>query len=187
VITAMLRAVAADAGEALQALSLRLPTMGRIPRMRLEEAKARLREAQITLSPADDLNPEAERTLGRLLQDEGHDFVFVTHYPVLIRPFYAQPDPEDSGLTLSFDLLFRGLEVTTGGMRIHDEAQLRASMARRGLAPEPFDAYLEAFACGMPPHGGFAIGLERLTAQLIGLQNVREATLFPRDQRRLLP
>ncbi len=186
-IAAMLRTVGADAGDALQALSLTLPAAGRLPRMRLAEAKARLREEGLELAAEDDLNPEAERTLGGLLQQEGQDFVFVTHYPVATRPFYALADPDDPALTLSFDLLFRGLEVTTGGMRIHDETQLRASMARRGLPAEPFAAYLEAFACGMPPHGGFAIGLERLTAQLVGLQNVREAALFPRDLRRLVP
>ncbi|MGH2376186.1 MAG: amino acid--tRNA ligase-related protein, partial [bacterium] len=135
----------------------------------------------------DDLDPEGERLLGQQMAAEGHDFVFVTHYPAAVRPFYALPDPGAPQVTLSFDLLFRGLEVTTGGMRIHDHAQLLASMARRGLNTDPFAGYLEAFACGMPPHGGFAIGLERLTAQLCGIQNVRWATLFPRDLRRLTP
>ncbi len=157
------------------------------PRMRLSEAKARLAAAGRVYAPEDDLDPEGERTLGRLLHDEGCDFVFVTHYPAAVRPFYALPDPEDPRLTLSFDLLFRGLEITTGGMRIHNHAQLLEGMTRRGLDPEPFGGYLECFACGMPPHGGFAIGLERLTVQLVGIQNVRQATLFPRDRHRLTP
>jgi len=186
-LAAMFRSVAAEAPGALDALRLSLPSAEGIPRLRLSEARARLAAAGLAYSPDDDLDPEGERALGRLMQEDGHEFVFVTHYPVKVRPFYALPDPEDPSLTLSFDLLFRGLEVTTGGIRIHDHPQLLESMARRGLDPGPFSGYLEAFACGMPPHGGFAIGLERLTAQLVGMQNVRQATLFPRDRRRLTP
>jgi len=186
-LAAMLGAVAAEAGDALEALGLTLPAVTPIPRLRLSEARARLREAGRSYAPDDDLDPEGERLLGQQLLEEGHDFVFLTHYPAAARPFYALPDPEDPALTLSFDLLFRGLEVTTGGMRIHDHAQLRASLVSRSFDPNAFAGYLEAFACGMPPHGGFAIGLERLTAQVVGIQNVRGATLFPRDLRRLTP
>ncbi|MGH2403399.1 MAG: aspartate--tRNA(Asn) ligase [bacterium] len=186
-LAAMLEAVRADAGDALDLLGVTLPLVTRIPRMRLAEARASLHRAGRSYAPDDDLDPEGERLLGQEMAGGGHDFVFVTHYPAAVRPFYALPDPDASELTLSFDLLFRGLEVTTGGMRIHDHAHLVASMARRGLDPAPFAGYLEAFACGMPPHGGFAIGLERLTAQLCGLPNIRWATLFPRDRRRLTP
>ncbi|MGQ0549856.1 MAG: aspartate--tRNA(Asn) ligase [Armatimonadota bacterium] len=186
-LAAMLQSVGAGAGDALDALGVTLPSITRIPRVHLAEARRRLGRAGRSYAPDDDLDPEGERILGQQMADEGHDFVFVTHYPAAARPFYALPDPENPGATLSFDLLFRGLEVTTGGMRIHNHAQLLASMARRGLAPDPFSGYLEAFACGMPPHGGFAIGLERLTAQLCGIQNIRWATLFPRDRRRLTP
>lgn len=100
---------------------------------------------------------------------------------------YAMPAPENPALTASFDLLFNGLEVTTGGQRIHDPQMLIASMQRRGLNPATLEIYLEVFHHGMPPHGGFAIGLERLTARLLGLANVREAAAFPRDRTRLSP
>ncbi len=108
-------------------------------------------------------------------------------YPTVKRPFYTMPDPANATDTNSFDLLFRGLEVTTGGQRIHSYPQLLASMARFGVPQEPFAGYLEAFQYGMPPHGGFAIGLERLVGQLLGVRNVRETTLFPRDVHRLTP
>ena len=96
-------------------------------------------------------------------------------------------DPEDPRLTLSFDLLFRGWEITTGGQRLHRYEDYAAKMTRRGLDPAAFDFYLEAFRCGMPPHGGLGAGLERLTARLLNLRNIREATLFPRDRKRLVP
>jgi nondiscriminating aspartyl-tRNA synthetase len=186
-LRAMLRAVETEASDAAGLLDLRPPRLEGIPRMRLAEVRTLLRTQGLAYSPDDDLDPEGERTLGRLLGEQGHDFVFVTHYPAAARPFYALPDPSDPGFTLSFDLLFRGLEVTTGGLRVHNHAQLLERMSARRLDPGPFAGYLEAFACGMPPHGGFAIGLERLTAQLLGLPNVRQATLFPRDRRRLTP
>ncbi len=186
-LRAMLEVVAGAAPAAVERLGVTLPSIERIPRFRLAEARARLASAGKTIPPGDDLDPGGERLLGHLLREKGHDFVFVTHYPAVARPFYAAPDPTDPALTLSFDLLFRGLEVTTGGMRIHDHALLRENMVRCGLDPRGFAGYLEAFACGMPPHGGFAIGLERLTAQLVGARNLRWATLFPRDRHRLEP
>ena len=115
------------------------------------------------------------------------DFVFVTHYPSKKRPFYAMDDPSDEKFTLSFDLLFHGLEVTTGGQRIHDYDQLKAKIAARGMEEEGMEQYLDTFKHGMPPHGGLGIGLERLTMQLLGEENVREACLFPRDLNRLEP
>ncbi|MGH2453264.1 MAG: aspartate--tRNA(Asn) ligase [bacterium] len=187
VLAAMLAEVAGVAAPAVALLGITLPESGRIPRLRLGEAKERLAARGLRYGPGDDLDPAGERLLGTMLREEGEDFVFLTHYPVPARPFYAAPDPDDPALTLSFDLLFRGLEVTTGGMRIHDLALLRDNMQRVGLDPAAFAGYLEAFACAMPPHGGFAIGLERLTAQLVGASNLRWATLFPRDRRRLGP
>ena len=103
------------------------------------------------------------------------------------RPFYAMDDPNDEKFTLSFDLLFHGLEVTTGGQRIHDYDQLKAKIAARGMEEEGMEQYLDTFKHGMPPHGGLGIGLERLTMQLLGEENVREACLFPRDLNRLEP
>ena len=117
----------------------------------------------------------------------GSDFVFVTHYPGRKRPFYTMDDPEDPRYTLSFDLLFRGMEITTGGQRIHDYQMLLDKIAARGMTEEGMEQYLDTFKYGMPPHGGLGIGLERLTMKLIGEDNVRETTLFPRDLSRLEP
>ena len=115
------------------------------------------------------------------------DFVFVTHYPSKKRPFYAMDDPEDNTYTLSFDLLFKGMEITTGGQRIHDYGMLVEKIAARGMTEEGLEHYLNTFKIGMPPHGGLGIGMERLVMQLLGEENVREVTLFPRDLSRLEP
>ena len=135
-----------------------------------------------------DLEPEEELLIGKYFKEEyDSDFVFVTHYPSKKRPFYAMDDPADETYTLSFDLLFKGLEITTGGQRIHDYNKLLEKINKRGMETEGMEHYLSAFKHGMPPHGGLGIGLERLTMQLIGEENVREATLFPRDLSRLEP
>lgn len=166
-----------------------LPQVERIPTVRFDEAK-RLAGEKYGRPIRDpyDLEPEEEQNIGRYFQEEcGSDFVFVTHYPSKKRPFYAMDDPEDPRYTLSFDLLFRGLEVTTGGQRIHDYHQQVQKMLDRGMHPEEFESYLMIHKHGMPPHGGLGIGLERLTAQLCGLDNVRYASLFPRDLHRMEP
>ena len=135
-----------------------------------------------------DLEPEEEALIGRYFKEEyDADFVFVTHYPSKKRPFYAMDDPEDARFTLSFDLLFKGLEITTGGQRIHDYNMLVQKIEDRGMTQEGMEQYLDTFKHGMPPHGGLGIGLERLTMQLIGEENVRETCLFPRDMNRLEP
>jgi nondiscriminating aspartyl-tRNA synthetase len=135
-----------------------------------------------------DLAPQHERWLGEWAQaTHGSDFLFVTGYPMVKRPFYTHPDPADPTSSNSFDLLFRGTELVTGGQRLHRYADYLAALTRASLPTEPFAAYLEAFKYGMPPHGGFAIGLERFLMQLAGLANIREATLFPRDLHRLAP
>jgi nondiscriminating aspartyl-tRNA synthetase len=135
-----------------------------------------------------DLAPADERCIGEWGREEhGCDFVFVVRYPMEKRPFYTHPDPAQPEYSLSFDLIFRGLEVITGGQRLHRYEDYLAALEARGLSCEPFEAYLQAFRYGMPPHGGFAIGLERWVAQLVGAANVRETTLFPRDRSRLAP
>jgi nondiscriminating aspartyl-tRNA synthetase len=135
-----------------------------------------------------DLSPQDERWLCEWAKEEhGSDFVFVTHYPTAKRPFYAYPDPSDPEFSESFDLLFRGAELVTGGQRINDYDQLVGVMNQRGINPDPFVGFLEAFKYGMPPEGGFAIGGERLVARLTGAENIRETTLFPRDVTRLTP
>jgi nondiscriminating aspartyl-tRNA synthetase len=130
-----------------------------------------------------DLAPEDER---RICAEHG-ELVFVEGFPTAKRPFYTHADPERPEWSRGFDLLYRGLEIVTGGQRLHRHADYLAALAERGLDPGPFGTYLDAFKYGMPPHGGFAIGLERFTAQVLGLPNVREATLFPRDRNRLAP
>jgi nondiscriminating aspartyl-tRNA synthetase len=123
----------------------------------------------------DDLAPEEERAICKYAQEAyGSDFVFVTHFPSQHRAFYAMDDPENPELTLSFDLLMRGLEVTSGGQRIHKEQEYRDKMLKRGMNPDAFHFYLDTFRNGMPPHGGFAIGLERITACFLGINNVKE-------------
>lgn len=135
-----------------------------------------------------DLSPQDERWLGEWAQAEyGSDFLFVTGYPMGKRPFYTHPDPQNPAYSNSFDLLFRGTELVTGGQRLHLYGDYLAALAQANLPVAPFETYLEAFRYGMPPHGGFAIGLERLLMQLLALPNVRLATLFPRDQKRLVP
>jgi nondiscriminating aspartyl-tRNA synthetase len=135
-----------------------------------------------------DLSPQDERWLGEWAQRTyNSDFLFVTGYPMRKRPFYTHPDPQQPQFSNSFDLLFRGTELVTGGQRLHRYEDYQAALTQAGLPEEPFAAYLEAFKYGMPPHGGFAIGLERLLMQLTGSPNVKLTTLFPRDITRLKP
>ncbi|MBP1737472.1 MAG: Aspartyl-tRNA synthetase [Oscillospiraceae bacterium] len=173
----------------LKRLSVTLPKLERIPCVRFDEIK-RLASERYNRPIRDpyDLEPEEESNIGRYAKEEwDSDFVFVTHYPSKKRPFYAMDDPEDSKYTLSFDLLYKGMEVTTGGQRIHDYHQQVAKMLSREMHPEEFESYLMIHKHGMPPHGGLGLGLERLTMKLCGLDNVRYACLFPRDLSRLEP
>lgn len=185
----MMHLLETDYAEAIQVLGISLPSVERIPQIRFDEAKRRVSEKyQRQIRNPYDLEPEEETLIGQYIQEEyGSDFVFVTHYPSKKRPFYAMDDPEDATFTLSFDLLYKGLEVTTGGQRIHDYQMLAEKMEHRGMGQEGMEQYLSCFQCGMPPHGGLGIGLERLTMQLIGAENVRESCLFPRDLGRLEP
>ena len=141
-------------------------------------------------APADepDLAPEHERALGAwALAEHGSDFLAVEGYPMAKRPFYTHPQPDDTRWSNSFDLLFRGLELVTGGQRLHRASDYEHAIRSCGEDPSSYDPYLQAFRHGMPPHGGFAIGLERWVARLVGAANVREVTLFPRDLNRLSP
>ncbi len=173
----------------IQMLDIQIPDVSKIPAVRFDQAKKLVSEKyNRAMKNPYDLEPEEEQLIGRYFEEEyGSDFVFVTHYPSKKRPFYAMDDPADDKFTLSFDLLYKGMEVTTGGQRIHDYASLTAKMEERGMAPEEFSDYLMAFKHGMPPHGGLGIGLERLTMRLLGESNVRETTMFPRDVSRLAP
>lgn len=173
----------------LQRLGVTLPKVDDIPVVRFDEAKRLAAEKyHRPIRDPFDLEPEEEVNIGRYFKEEyGADFVFVTHYPVKKRPFYAMDDPEDPRFTLSFDLLFRGMEITTGGQRIHDYQEQVAKMKTKRMHPEEFESYLMIHKHGMPPHGGLGIGLERLTMKLCDLDNVRYASLFPRDLSRLEP
>lgn len=173
----------------LKLLDITLPDVGKIPYVRFDEAK-RLGSEKYNRKIRNpfDLEPEEEELIGKYFKEEyDADFVFVTHYPSKKRPFYAMDDPEDTRYTLSFDLLYHGLEITTGGQRIHDLSMLEEKIEAKGMTEEGLEQYLDAFRFGMPPHGGLGIGLERLTMQLLGEDNVREACLFPRDMSRLEP
>jgi nondiscriminating aspartyl-tRNA synthetase len=159
-----------------------LPSMLNVPIWTFSECLERLGRADLV----DDLDPEAERQLCRLAEEEsGVAAVFVLGFPLSARPFYTHPLTETSAA--GFDLLFNGLEITTGGQRLHRRDDLEGALKKRGISPAPFESHLKMFELGMPPHGGLAIGLERLTAQILGLQNVREATLYPRDRYRVTP
>lgn len=183
----ILRYIKEECQEEIRLLNVDIPEIkGDIPSMRLTDAIELLRKKYNKTDLERDIDPEGERLICQYAREElGSEFIFLTHYPMSKRPMYTMP--AEDGLTHSFDLIFRGLEITTGGQRIHNYEQLKNSIAARGMNPDSFNNYLEVFKYGMPPHGGLAIGLERLTAQLIGLQNVREATLFTRDKFRIKP
>lgn len=174
----------------LKAVGAELPVIGdAIPCIRFTEAKERVAaKYHRKIRDPYDLEPEEERLIGRLAQEEyGSEFIFVTHYPVKKRPFYAMDDPENPKFTLSFDLLFRGTEITTGGQRIHDYDMQVEKMRAKGLEPADFEGYLMLHRYGAPPHGGLGMGLERLVMMLLGEQNIRAASMFPRDTSRLQP
>ena len=185
----MLKLLKEDYQKELDLLKITLPSADKIPAVRFDKAKELVAEKyNRKIRNPFDLEPEEEALIGRYFKEEyGSDFVFVTHYPSKKRPFYAMDDPEDSRFTLSFDLLFDGLEITTGGQRIHDYQALCDKIAARGMTEEGLEQYLDTFKHGMPPHGGLGIGMERLTMKLLGEENVRETTLFPRDLSRLEP
>ncbi len=170
-------------GHALELLGASVPEVVCVPAIPFAEAKAR-----IGGSATPDLSPAEEQALCRSVCEEtGSELVFVTHYPSSKRPFYTMDVPGSEHETCSFDLLFRGVEITTGGQRIHEREALVAKLAARGMNPDAFAFFHATHGYGLPPHGGLGMGLERLTAQLLGLANIREACLFPRDRSRLTP
>lgn len=170
-------------------LKAEIPTIDTIPSVTFQDAKQIMQDKFGHRSKNRyDLNPDEEKMLCDYAKEElGSEFIFVTHFPSAKRPFYAMDDPNDPSLALSFDLLFRGLEITTGGQRIHDYEEQLNKINDRHMEAELFESFLLLHKYGMPPHGGLGIGLERLTMQLLGLQNIREAAGFPRDMNRLIP
>ena len=147
-----------------------------------------LKETGADTRHENDLSPEEERCIGQWALDEhSSDFVFVEGYPMSKRPFYTFPSAADPLYSNSFDLLFRGLELVTGGQRLNEYSSYLGALESRGMNPGEFSDYLEVFKYGMPRHGGFGLGLERWVAQLVGCDNIRHVSLFPRDRNRLSP
>jgi nondiscriminating aspartyl-tRNA synthetase len=177
-----------DILEAFQAPEIRIPETG-IPRIPIGRVYEILESEYGKRIPyGEDLDPEAEKLLGSYVREKyNSDLVFVTEYPWRVRPFYAMRKDDEPEWTYSFDLLFRGLEVVTGGQREHRYERLRENLRDKGLKEEEFQYYLEFFKHGAPPHGGAGMGLERITMQILGLQNIREARLLPRDTERITP
>ncbi len=185
VLAGMVAAVHEHAASAVERLGADIPVVPEeIPVIHFRDALA------LVGAPEDepDLAPEHERALGAwALAEHGSDFLAVEGYPMAKRPFYTHPQADDERWSNSFDLLFRGLELVTGGQRLHRPSAYDEAIRANGEDPATYAAYLQAFQHGMPPHGGFAIGLERWTARLVEAANVREVTLFPRDLHRLTP
>ena len=171
----------------LELLDAKLPEInGTIPRIELKEAIRIIEEKYNKRGLEGDLDPDAEKLICKYAKEElGCDFIFITNYPRKKRPMYTMPLGDEG--TRSFDLLFRGVEITTGGQRINDYNMLINSIKEKGLNPNNYESYTEIFKYGMPKHGGLAIGLERITAQLLNLSNIREASLIPRDRTRITP
>ena len=164
-----------------------LSSMLEVPCWEFERCVELLKERFNRTDLTDDLDPEAERQLCQLAEkDTGISAVFVVGFPLSGRPFYTAPRGT-TGAANSFDLLFQGVEITTGGQRLHRREDLEKALRGRGIDPTNFESHLRMFDLGMPPHGGFAIGLERLTAQILNLPNIRQATLYPRDRTKLTP
>jgi nondiscriminating aspartyl-tRNA synthetase len=174
----------------LKLLEATLPKVPKeFPRLKLVDAQTILeKEYKEKCIGEPDLDPKQEKLICEYAEKKwGSEFIFITHYPSKKRPFYTYDDPESPKETRSFDLMFRGIEITTGGQRLHLYADYLKKMKERNMDPKAFEDYLSIFKYGMPPHGGLAIGAERLVVKLLGLDNVREASLFPRDINRLRP
>jgi nondiscriminating aspartyl-tRNA synthetase len=184
-LAGMTAALRARAQPAVDLLGITIPEIpARIPLIHFRDALV------IAGAPPDepDLAPAHERAIGQwAAREHGSDVVAVEGYPMSKRPFYTHPQPGDERWSNSFDLLFRGQELVTGGQRLHRHTDYLTAIRARGEDPAAYADYLEAFAHGMPPHGGFAIGLERWTGRLTRAENIREVTLFPRDLHRLAP
>ena len=172
----------------VELLKAEIPEIGTIPCVKFKDAKELCVKKLKNITDMKDFEPEEEAFLGKWAKQQfNSDFLFVTHYLSKKRPFYTMDDPEDPEVTLSFDLLFRGIEITSGGQRIHDYNMQVEKMKKLGMNPDEFETYLMLHKYGAPPHGGLGLGLERLTMHLLGFKNVRQAAMFPRDINRVTP
>lgn len=183
----ILKDVKKNCSQELEKYDSELSVPDKFPRIKLTEALDILKKEYGKTIEGIDIDPEGERLISDWAKKtHKSDLIFLTHYPASIRPFYTMPS-QDSQYTESFDLIFRGVEIATGGQRIHDYQQLLQNIKLHRLNPEDFKHYLDIFKLGMPPHGGWGLGSERITQKILGLSNVKEAILFPRDVNRLTP
>ena len=165
-----------------------IPPAVAIPRIRLSEAVEILKREYNKELEGEDIDSEGERMIGEyIFKTYGSDFVFLTHYPTSLRPFYSMPSHDNPDYTETYDLLFRGVEIASGGQRIHEYQMLVDNIKKRGMDPETFKDYLDVFKYGAPPHGGWGAGSERILQKLLGLGSIKEAVLYPRDVKRLTP
>lgn len=166
-----------------------LPVLDEIPHIKLSEIKKIIKEEYNYDIPTDtDIDPKGEELAGKYAKDKfNSDFIFITHYPWEYRPFYTMPDPENPEETCGFDLLYKGLEIATGGQRIHKYEELIANMKKKRIKPAGLEFYLDTFKYAIPPHGGWGMGSERIIKQMLNLDSIKEAILFPRDVKRLCP
>jgi len=186
-ISYLMRSVSRKCRKELKIYKAKLPQVTAIPRLKLTEALGILEKEFGKKMDTVEIDPEGERLICEWVKKNyDSDFVFLTHYPTAIRPFYSMPSA-DPQYTESFDLLFKGVEIATGGQRIHDYDQLVASIKKHKLNPKDFEHYLDIFKFGMPPHGGWGLGSERILQKILGLGSIKEAILFPRDVKRLTP
>lgn len=187
VATEMTKYVEENCGDILNKFGIDKINFGKIPRLTVREAQEIIfKEFGRDNKKEKDLAPQDEVEICKWAKEKHKsDFVTITHFPTMAKPFYTMPDPKNSQYSLSYDLLFRGVEVMSGSQRINDYNQLVESIKNRGMDPKRFEIYLQAFKYGMPAEGGFSFGMERVTMKLLGLQNVREASLFPRDMERV--
>lgn len=172
----------------LEILQVKVPAIKKIPRISFTEVKNLMKREFGIVEEDDDLSPQEEQKLAEYVEKKFQsEFVFVTHYATSKRPFYVKETAGNETVTESFDLIYRGTEITTGGQRIHELSVLEEKIRNRGMNPADFEFFTNTHKYGLIPHGGFGMGLERLTQKLTGLQNIKEATLFPRDVSRLIP
>jgi nondiscriminating aspartyl-tRNA synthetase len=189
-VAGMMDSVSERARPEIDVLGIAMPSVpAQIPYIHFADAMELIsRETGHDVTAEPDLAPAHERWLcDWSVRQHGSELVFVTGYPLASKPFYTHPDPARRLYSNGFDLLFRGTEIVTGGQRLHRHEDYLMALADRAEDPAPYAGYLQVFEHGMPPHGGFAIGLERWTARLTGAANVRQVTLFPRDLHRLSP
>ena len=190
VLKKMFEIIEKEGKQYLDEYGVKLPSVpDKIPSVELTELKKIIKDDYgYEIPEVTDIDPKGEELAGKYAKNTfGSDFLFITHYPWADRPFYTMPDPQNPEQTLGFDLLFKGLEIATGGQRIHKYDELIANMKKKKIKPDGLEFYLNTFKYAIPPHGGWGMGSERIIKQILDLENIKEAILFPRDVKRLIP